>query len=50
MFSSKTAMKLLGHHKHARAYLYLHPSGGLPAGTLYLGGEILLALHDGHRS
>ncbi len=45
----KTGMKLLSHHKHARAYLYLHPSGGLPAGTAYVGGEILLALNRRQR-
>ena len=39
----KSAMKLLSHHKYARAYLYLHPSRGLPAGTQYVGGEIQLA-------
>ncbi len=45
----KAGRKLLRQHKHARAYLYLHPSGGLPVGTLYVGGEILLTAHHGHR-
>lgn len=45
----KTAMKLLSRHKHARAYLYVHPSGGLPAGTQYVGGEIQLARRDAQR-
>ena len=46
MFLGKTAMELLSHHKHARAYLYVHPSGRLPAGTPYVGGEIELAPRD----
>src|ERR1700722_3049131 len=43
------ARKLLSHHKHAPAYLYLHPSGGLPAGTRYVGGKIQLTLRDSPR-
>ena len=50
MALGKTAMKLLSHHGHARAFLYIHPSGGLPVGTLYVGGKVLLVLHDRHRS
>jgi hypothetical protein len=50
MVLAKAGRKLLSHGTHASAYLYLHPSGGLPAGTPYVGGEILLVLHDRHRS
>jgi hypothetical protein len=50
MALGKAGRKLLRKHKHARAYLYLHPSGGLPAGTLYVGGEIRLTPHYRHRT
>ena len=42
----KAGRKLLNHHKHAPAYLYVHPTGGLPAGTPYVGGKVQLALRD----
>jgi hypothetical protein len=45
----KAGRQLLRHHKRAPAYLYLHPSGGLPAGTLYIGGKIQLTLRDTRR-
>ncbi len=43
-------MKLVSHGKRGQAYLYLHPSGGLPAGTLFVGGEIQLVVHGRHRT
>ncbi len=45
----KIGMALLTHSKHVRAYLYLHPSGGLPADTPFVGGEVLLAMPGRHR-
>ncbi len=49
MALGKAGMKLLGQPKHAHAFLYIHPSGGLPAGTPFVGGEVLLALRHPHR-
>ena len=49
MALGKAGMKLLGQPKHARAFLYIHPSGGLPAGTPFVGGEVLLVLRHPHR-
>jgi hypothetical protein len=45
----KAGRQLLLHHKRASAYLYLHPSGGLPVGTLYVGGRVHLTLRDTRR-
>jgi len=46
----KAGRRLLRRDKRARAYLYLRPSDGLPAGTLYVGGEIELTLLDTQRN
>jgi Galactose oxidase, central domain len=43
-----SAMGALARHKRERAYLYIHPSTGLPAGTLYVGGEVRLVLRAIH--